>query len=309
MDILTDILNSSGLATSLLTKHSFYDSWAMKFPCNKSMGFHLVTQGTAYIRSPKLKELLVLQKGDLVMIKRGLDHEIATDAKAKLKELDSNTLLSSSSKSSKKEKPTLTLVSGLYQFRTEPIHPLFSEIPNYIVIRSEELAPHSPLFVAQQLLSMEMAHSNLGTDAITKNLVDILFHYIFRKWLENKPEKKTCWSMALKDEHLQKALSSMHEKPQHSWSLDELSAVAGISRAAFALKFKKITGDTPAHYLTRIRIQHSMDLLRISNDNLDKIAESVGYGDSFVFSKAFKRTLGISPKEYRKSLTDEKQAQ
>lgn len=303
MDILTDILNSSGLSTSLLTKHAFYDLWAMRFPCNKSMGFHLVTQGTAYIKADKIKEPLILNKGDLVMIKRGLDHEIATDLKAKAKNFDPSILPINNTIENRK--PVLTLVSGLYQFRTEPIHPLFSEIPNFIVIRAEELAPHNPLFIAQQLLSMEMANkTNLGTDAITKSLVDVLFHYIFRNWLDKKPEKKSCWSLALKDSHLQRALAALHEKPQYPWSLEELSEVAGVSRAAFALKFKKITGDTPAHYLTRIRIQHSMDLLRTSRHNLDKIAETVGYGDSFIFSKAFKRTLGISPKEYRKQFED-----
>lgn len=302
MDILTDILNSAGLSTRLLTKHPFYENWAMKFPCNKSMGFHLVTQGTGYIRLDKTKESLILSKGDIVMIKRGLDHEIATSPSAKVKNTSPAVLLDSKTKAAQKEKPVLTLVSGLYQFRTDPIHPLFAEIPNFFILRSDEITPHSPLFIAQQLLTSEMENSEMGSDAITKSLVDILFHYIFRTWLINKPEKKACWSKALKDEHLQKALSAMHAKPQYSWDLEELASVAGISRAAFALKFKKMTGDTPAHYLTRIRIQHSMELLRSSNDNLDRIAELVGYSDSFIFSKAFKRTLGISPKDYRKKL-------
>lgn len=236
------------------------------------------------------------------MIKRGLDHDIATSPTAKIKNISSEILLDTQTRSATKEKSVLTLVSGLYQFRTEPIHPLFTEIPNFFILRADEITPHSPLFIAQQLLTSEMEHSEMGSDAITQSLVDILFHYIFRTWLNNKPEKKTCWSKALKDEHLQKALSAMHTKPQHTWNLEELASVAGISRAAFALKFKKMTGDTPAHYLTRIRIQHSMELLRSSNDNLDRIAELVGYSDSFIFSKAFKRTLGLSPKDYRKKL-------
>lgn len=302
MDILTDILNSAGLTTKLITKHSFFENWAMKFPCNRSMGFHLVTQGTAYIRFDKQKEPLVLNKGDLIMVKRGLDHEVATSPTAKIQNLPAEVLLNSKMPTHKKEKPILTLVGGLYQFQTEPIHPLFAEIPNYIIFRADEIPTHSPLFMAQQLLTSEIEDASIGSDSISKNLIDVLFHYIFRTWLANKPEKKLSWSMALKDEHLQKALSAMHSKPSHSWDLEELASIAGISRATLAVKFKKITGDTPAHYLTKIRIQHSMELLRTSNDNLDKIAESVGYGDSFIFSKAFKRTLGISPKEYRKKI-------
>ncbi len=42
-----------------------------------------------------------------------------------------------------------------------------------------------------------------------------------------------------------------------------------------------------------------MDLLRATEDSMERIAERVGYGDPFVFSKAFKRIQGISPREYR----------
>ena len=196
----------------------------------------------------------------------------------------------------------MTLVSGVYQFQTEPIHPLFAEIPNLIIIRAEQIPSHSPLFMAQQLLSAETGLSGPGSDSITKSLIDVLFHYIFRDWLEKRDTKNASWSQALKDQHLKKAIEALHSNPNKEWNLEELADVAGLSRAAFSLKFKKITGDTPAHYLARVRIQRAMDLLRSSDDGLEAIAERVGYGDSFVFSKAFKRILGVSPKEFRKQL-------
>ena len=48
-----------------------------------------------------------------------------------------------------------------------------------------------------------------------------------------------------------------------------------------------------------------MDLLRATDDGLEAIAEKVGYGDSFVLSKAFKRVVGVSPKEFRTQLLKE----
>jgi AraC-like DNA-binding protein len=94
----------------------------------------------------------------------------------------------------------------------------------------------------------------------------------------------------------------MHAEPERDWSVDALAGTAGISRAAFAQKFKRISGDTPAHYLTKLRIQRAMDMLRRADDNLEKVAEAVGYNDVFVFSKAFKRIQGLSPKAFRKSM-------
>jgi AraC-like DNA-binding protein len=43
-----------------------------------------------------------------------------------------------------------------------------------------------------------------------------------------------------------------------------------------------------------------MDIMRTSDDTLERIATRVGYSDAFIFSKAFKRVQGISPREFRK---------
>ncbi len=298
MDILTDILNSAGLSKSLLVKRSFYKHFAIQFPCAKSMGFHMVTQGEMYLRSPHIKAPLLIKRGDIVMLKRGLDHDLVTDLSLKSISIDS--LIDSPVLV--KKNPLVTMVCGLYQFQTEPIHPLFTEIPDLVHIKSEEIEAHSTLFIAQNLLSAEVGMKGNGSDAITKSLVDVLFHYIFRNWLEKRDAKTSSWSKALKDQHLKRAIEAIHSKPSEDWNLEELAEVAGISRAAFAHKFKKITGDTPAHYLAKVRIQRAMDLLRTSSDGLESIAEQVGYSDSFIFSKAFKRIIGVSPKEFRKQL-------
>jgi AraC-like DNA-binding protein len=47
-----------------------------------------------------------------------------------------------------------------------------------------------------------------------------------------------------------------------------------------------------------------MDMLRSTEENLESIAERVGYRDPFVFSKAFKRLQGTSPGNFRKSLRE-----
>jgi AraC-like DNA-binding protein len=295
MDILTDILNSAGLAKPRLLRLTYHAPQAETFPCAKSIGFHLVTQGEGYVRWASGHEPLLLKRGDIVMIKRGLSHEVATDLKVKVGDLPAAARTTG-------DKPLVSLVTGVYQFQTQPIHPLFSELPDLILFRSEDIAPHSPLAIAQQLLSAEIAQDGPGSDTISKSLVDVMFHYILREWLEQKRGEGYSWSRAIKDGHLQKAIAAIHAEPGKDWSVDQLAQTAGISRAAFAQKFKRLSGDTPAHYLTRVRVQRAMDLLRSGDDSVERIAEAVGYNDSFVFSKAFKRIQGVSPKEFRKAL-------
>lgn len=282
MDILSDILNSAGLAVPSLGQMVLDAGATERFRCERSMGFHLVTRGAGILQWDCGRAPVRLQRGDIVMVKRGLGHMLVAGGD--------------------QEAGAMSVVTGYYQFRTEPIHPLFAELPDQIHIPAAEIAPHSPLAIAQQLLSAEIAQDGPGSQAIIKSLVDMLFHYILREWIAQREGDGQSWSRALKDPHLNKAISAMHAQPARDWNVEELARAAGISRAAFAQKFKRISGDTPAHYLTKLRIQRAMDLLRRADDNLERVAEAVGYNDSFVFSKAFKRIQGMSPKEFRRSL-------
>jgi AraC-like DNA-binding protein len=297
MDVLTDILNAAGLRKSLLVRHAFYTPWAMKLPCNKSMGFHLVTHGEAWIRAPRFETPLRVERGDLVLIKRGFEHVIATDlATPAPAQLHAGPFPGPERPD---QTPLAVITCGLYQFQTEPIHPLFTEIPDLIVIRAAEIPTHSPLYATQQLLAAELAQEGQGSESVVKALVDVMFHYSLRNWMDREGKSGHCWSRALKDPHLHRALQALHANPEQDWSLEDLAAEAGLSRAAFAQRFKRVAGDTPGHYLARVRIQRAMDLLRATEDSMERIAERVGYGDPFVFSKAFKRIQGVSPREFR----------
>jgi AraC-like DNA-binding protein len=300
MDILTDILDSAGLRKSLLARHAFHTPWAMRLPCAKSMGFHLVTHGEAFVRAPNLSQPLRLERGDLVLINRGFDHVVSTDLDTQPRAQDSAGPFPASHPDPINHHPLAVVVCGLYQFQTEPIHPLFAELPEMIVLRSTEIPSHSPLYAAQQLLAAELAQTSQGSEAVVKALVDVMFHYILRLWLNREGQDPGHWGQALKDQHLHRALQALHARPEHDWSLEGLATEAGLSRTAFAQRFKRLAGDTPAHYLTRVRVQRAMDIMRTSDDTLERIATRVGYSDAFIFSKAFKRVQGVSPREFRK---------
>jgi AraC-like DNA-binding protein len=302
MDVLSDILASAGLRKSLLVRHAFHEPWAMRLPCDKSMGFHLVTHGEAWVRAPRLKPGIRLERGDIVLINRGFDHEIATDAQVKVPAGAGSVPYAGPSHPD--QDPLAVVVCGVYQFQTQPIHPLFGELPPTIVLRGKSIASHSPLYAAQQLLAAEVAQNGHGTDSVIKALVDVMFHFILRDWLNGEGRDHGSWSLVLRDAHLLRAIQAMHARLDAEWSLEALAETAGLSRAAFAQRFKRAAGDTPAHYLARIRIQRAMDMLRSTEDNLESIAERVGYRDPFVFSKAFKRLQGASPRDYRKSVRE-----
>jgi AraC-like DNA-binding protein len=93
----------------------------------------------------------------------------------------------------------------------------------------------------------------------------------------------------------------MHEKVEDPWTVESLAAACGMSRSAFAVRFKELIGETPLEYLTSWRMHKAMALLQNGDQKLFEVAKSVGYDSDAAFSKAFKRILGIAPREYRRS--------
>jgi AraC-like DNA-binding protein len=93
----------------------------------------------------------------------------------------------------------------------------------------------------------------------------------------------------------------MHERIENPWTVETLAAAAGMSRSAFALRFKELLGETPLEYLTNWRMYKATGLLREGDRKLFEVAKSVGYDSDAAFSKAFKRVLGLAPRELRRS--------
>lgn len=98
-------------------------------------------------------------------------------------------------------------------------------------------------------------------------------------------------------------MKAIHENVDRSWTVESLAETAGMSRSAFALRFKSLLGQGPVEYVTEWRMQKALRLLREPDIKLFEIAKSVGYESDAAFSKAFKRVLGVTPGEHRRNST------
>jgi transcriptional regulator GlxA family with amidase domain len=123
-----------------------------------------------------------------------------------------------------------------------------------------------------------------------------------RSHIEIVPEQSSGLLHALVDSHIGAALNSMHKRIEHPWTVASLASEAGMSRSAFARRFKELMSESPLEYLTRWRMYRGSDLLRESDRKLADVAQAVGYDSDGAFHKAFKRVLGIAPGEYRRSV-------
>src|ERR1700680_4274317 len=141
-----------------------------------------------------------------------------------------------------------TIISGWFRFGQTSVKPLKRLLPELILVKADQaqsLALHATL----QLLASEMAGPAPGSDVMVNRLADILFIQCVRAHIAASSEScKTGWLRAIFDPKIGTALKAMHERIENAWTVETLAASAGMSRSAFALRFKELLGETPLEY-------------------------------------------------------------
>lgn len=94
----------------------------------------------------------------------------------------------------------------------------------------------------------------------------------------------------------------LHQHHTQAVVLADVAKQFGMSLRNFNRRFLAATGKTPLHYLQGLRIEEGRDLLNNSNLSIAEVAEKVGYQDSKHFARLFRDTLGVTPRDYRRSV-------
>lgn len=87
-----------------------------------------------------------------------------------------------------------------------------------------------------------------------------------------------------------------------NFSLQELANYVGLSKNYFSGAFKIYEGETVWEYLTKIRINKSMELLKSTNYTIFEISQKVGYKSEYHFYRLFKKMVGMTPQQFRKKV-------
>ena len=102
------------------------------------------------------------------------------------------------------------------------------------------------------------------------------------------------------DRLAQNAKKYINEHLKEDLKLEDVAAQFYLSASYFGVLIKEKIGETFTSYVATARINKAKDLLQNTMMTVDEIAGECGYQDRRYFSKLFKKTVGVTPKEYRK---------
>lgn len=125
-----------------------------------------------------------------------------------------------------------------------------------------------------------------------------------RKWLEGLFRRASDHLTGRRNDYCQVQAAKAVEYIKENYFNTELSLNAIckhllMSTSYFSSIFKNYTGQTFVEYLTKVRVEKAMELLKATSLKTYEIAEKVGYNDAHYFSMIFKKASGCSPSDYR----------
>ena len=116
---------------------------------------------------------------------------------------------------------------------------------------------------------------------------------------KNSNDKPSSYSQTFSD-----VIFYMERHYAEDISLKTLSDIAHMEKIYFLKKFKTEVGTTPVNYLRKLRINQSKKLLLNSEFNITQIASAVGFQSIHHFSNVFKKSVGMSPTEFKEKVVD-----
>ncbi len=102
------------------------------------------------------------------------------------------------------------------------------------------------------------------------------------------------------EERLNRVMTHIYDNLGEELNLDRLAEIACMSPYHWHHVFRAMTGETLAEVVRRLRLNWAANVLLQGSDPVRSVAEQAGYTNLSSFSRAFKRTHGLSPDDFRK---------
>lgn len=302
MDPLSDILTGLRIRRALFTRLEASAPWGFDSSGEPFLKFVLLVRGSAILTTAGHPEPVALRGGDVFILLQDQPYRIYDHEDSATTDCVDIEKLRIGNKIEVGGGGALTsFISGFFELDAQAARPLMQVLPPLLHLKLDKdrgLAFHSVL----ELLAIETEAPGLGSEAVVSRLFELLFVHAIRAYSAQPGGPTRGWLAANADPHLARALAAMHGEPAHDWTVESLAGVAGMSRSAFAARFKAVVGQTPLAYLTQWRMYCAARLLRHSDLAQAEVSRQVGYESMAAFNRVFRRETATTPGAFRRSL-------
>ncbi len=337
MDVLSDVLRSVRLCGSVFFTAEFSSPWAVDSPNSDLLAtivmpeaervslFHILVEGQCLLECDSYPHL-TMESGDVVVFPHGHAHTMRSDHAAEVTPL-AHVL----ARPSPDALPNVSLGGGGRRTRficgylncNQRFAPLFDALPSILIVRrrtdydtveaiggtpreTADVPRESSTWLATTLTFTvnEALAARPGTAAMVGRLTELMFVEIVREYMQQLNPRERGWLAALKDPYVGKALRLLHEWPMRPWTVDALAHAVAISRSGLAQRFTRLLGESPMKYLSEWRMHLAKEMLRDRGDNIQAIAERIGYESQPAFNRAFKKATGFPPAVWRRAAAE-----
>ena len=255
---------------------------------------HVVEHGAFELQLTGERSARRYDEGDVVLLPTGKAHVIRHGRRTPARRLAAGDL--------NKElvhDPSRTLwLTGTFSFVESAGVQMLYGLPPLIELRGAGKLDLMWFNASAMCFAREQVSPAQGSAQIMSKLLELLFVYVLREWAE-RPGAVPSWLTGAVDPVIGEAITAIHAEPEVRWTIQRLAAESNLSRSAFAERFARCVGQSPAAYVTQVRLERASDLLMYTKEPLGVIATNVGYDSGAAFSRAFSRRYGASPSRWR----------
>lgn len=108
-------------------------------------------------------------------------------------------------------------------------------------------------------------------------------------------------STVRRDPRIEAVVHYLIHNPSAPVVVDHLCRLADLSPSSMRRLFKAHTGKTVNEFVTELRMMTAARMLIVTSDRVGDISQRLGFADQNYFTRMFRNTFGVSPREYRRS--------
>ena len=315
MDALAEILRAVKIDSAIYLSGEFSEPWCVVSPKAGELAhafgregahvivYHLLCEGHAYCELAG-GESVALSAGDLVALPHGHSHRLGAGGRATpidvaralpgILERGLEPVTGGGGGEASK------FICGYLACDPHLSQSFLNGLPPVIRLNIRDDVSGQWLENSLRFSVSQAASRDAGAQEVVAKLSEVFFAEALRRYQRELPPGETGWFAGARDPAVGRALTLMHHRYVHPWTVPALAREVGVSRTVLAERFRHFLGESPIAYLTRWRLRLGARALTSTNHSVAQIAAEVGYESEAAFNRAFKREYGAPPARYRR---------